>query len=397
MNKTSNDVFQKCYEYERLEQVKKSGLYPYFIPLGGHVGAEMEINGHSIIMLGSNNYLGLTDHPKIMEKSKEAIDKYGTGCTGSRFLNGPLDLHIELEDRLAKFLDKEMAITFSTGFQSNLGVISTIAGRNDIIYLDRMNHASIIDGSRMSYARNLKYRHNDHEHLRYLLENNRDSPGVIVTDGVFSMEGDLADIPGLVEISREFGVRLIIDDAHGVGAMGPRGRGTAEHFGCHDEVDILVGTFSKSFACIGGFAAGPARVMDYIKHTARTMIFSASLPPAAVATVIAALDILENEPELVENSHNAAERARQGLASMGYNVGNSEAPIVPIIVGDEVQTLLFWKKLFEGGVFTNPVVSPAVANGGELLRTSYMATHTDDMIDRALDIFKKCGRELGII
>lgn len=397
MNKTSNDVFQKCYEYERLEQVKKSGLYPYFIPLGGHVGAEMEINGHSIIMLGSNNYLGLTDHPKIMEKSKEAIDKYGTGCTGSRFLNGTLDLHIELEDRLAKFLDKEMAITFSTGFQSNLGVISTIAGRNDIIYLDRMNHASIIDGSRMSYARNLKYRHNDHEHLRYLLENNRDSPGVIVTDGVFSMEGDLADIPGLVEISREFGVRLIIDDAHGVGAMGPRGRGTAEHFGCHDEVDILVGTFSKSFACIGGFAAGPARVMDYIKHTARTMIFSASLPPAAVATVIAALDILENEPELVENSHNAAERARQGLASMGYNVGNSEAPIVPIIVGDEVQTLLFWKKLFEGGVFTNPVVSPAVANGGELLRTSYMATHTDDMIDRALDIFKKCGRELGII
>lgn len=397
MNKTPNDVFQKCYEYERLEQVMKSGLYPYFIPLGGHVGAEMEINGHSIIMLGSNNYLGLTDHPTIMEKAKEAIDKYGTGCTGSRFLNGTLDLHIELEDRLAKFLDKEMAITFSTGFQSNLGVISTIAGRNDIIYLDRMNHASIIDGSRMSYARSLKYRHNDHEHLRYLLENNRDNPGVIVTDGVFSMEGDLANIPGLVEISREFGVRLIVDDAHGVGAMGPRGRGTAEHFGCHDEVDILVGTFSKSFACIGGFAAGPAKVMDFIKHTARTMIFSASLPPSAVATVIAALDILENEPELVENSHRAAERARQGLASMGYNVGNSEAPIVPIIVGDEVQTLLFWKNLFEGGVFTNPVVSPAVASGGEMLRTSYMATHTDDMIDRAMDIFEKCGRELDII
>ncbi len=397
MDKLPNDVFQKCYEYERLENVKKSGLYPYFIPLGGHVGAEMEIDGHSIIMLGSNNYLGLTDHPRIMEKAKEAIDKYGTGCTGSRFLNGTLDLHIELEERLAKFLDKEMAITFSTGFQANLGVISTIAGRNDIIYLDRLNHASIIDGSRMSYARNLKYRHNDHDHLRYLLENNRDNPGVIVTDGVFSMEGDLADIPGLVEISREFGIRLIVDDAHGVGAMGPRGRGTAEHFGCHDEVDILVGTFSKSFACIGGFAAGPAKVMDYIKHTARTMIFSASLPPAAVATVIAALDILENEPELIEKSHRAAERARQGLATMGFNVGKSETPIIPIIVGDEVQTLLFWKRLFQEGVFANPVISPAVASGGEMVRTSYMATHTDDMIDRALEIFKKCGRELGII
>ncbi|MCK5116673.1 MAG: pyridoxal phosphate-dependent aminotransferase family protein [Candidatus Aegiribacteria sp.] len=397
MNNTPNDVFQKCFEYERLEQVMKSGLYPYFIPLGGHVGAEMEINGHSIIMLGSNNYLGLTDNIEIMEKAKEAIDKYGTGCTGSRFLNGTLDLHLELEDRLAKFLNKEMAITFSTGFQANLGVISTIAGRNDIIYLDRLNHASIIDGARMSYARNLKYRHNDHEHLRYLLENNRDHPGVIVTDGVFSMEGDLADIPGLIEISREFGARLIIDDAHGIGAMGPTGRGTAEHFGCHDEVDILVGTFSKSFACIGGFAAGPAKVMDYIKHTARTMIFSASLPPAAVATVIAALDILEKEPELIVNSHKAAERARQGLASLGFNVGNSEAPIIPIIVGDEVQTLLFWKQLFQEGVFTNPVISPAVAHGGEMLRTSYMATHTDDMIDRALDIFEKCGRELGII
>ncbi len=397
MDKPPNDVFQKCYEYERLENVKKSGLYPYFIPLGGHVGAEMEINGHSIIMLGSNNYLGLTDHPRIMEKAKEAIDKYGTGCTGSRFLNGTLDLHIELEERLASFLGKEMAITFSTGFQANLGVISTIAGRNDIIYLDRLNHASIIDGSRMSYARNLKYRHNDHDHLRYLLENNRDNPGVIVTDGVFSMEGDLADIPGLVEISREFGIRLIVDDAHGVGAMGPRGRGTAEHFGCHDEVDILVGTFSKSFACIGGFAAGPAKVMDYIKHTARTMIFSASLPPAAVATVIAALDILENEPELIEKSHRAAERARQGLATMGFNVGKSEAPIIPIIVGDEVQTLLFWKRLFQEGVFANPVISPAVASGGEMVRTSYMATHTDDMIDRALNIFEKCGRELGII
>lgn len=397
MNLTPNDVFQKCYDYERLEQVQKAGLYPYFVPLSGHVGAEMEIEGHSIIMLGSNNYLGLTDHPRVMERAKEAIDKYGTGCTGSRFLNGTLDLHIELETRLAEFLNKEMVITFSTGFQSNMGVISTIAGRNDIIYLDRNDHASIIDGSRMSYGRVLKYRHNDLEHLRYMLENNRQHPGVIVTDGVFSMEGDLADIPGLVEISREFSVRLVIDDAHGVGAMGPRGRGTAEHFGCHDDIDLLIGTFSKSFACVGGFAAGPYRVMEFIKHTARTMIFSASLPPAAVATVIAALDVLEQEPELVARCHKAAERSRQGLASMGFNVGNSEAPIVPIIVGDEVQTLMFWKMLYQHGVFTNPVVSPAVASGGEMLRTSYMATHTDEMIDRALDIFEKCGKSLGMI
>ncbi|MCK4505395.1 MAG: pyridoxal phosphate-dependent aminotransferase family protein [Candidatus Aegiribacteria sp.] len=397
MDNEQRDVFQKCSEFDRLEKVRESGLYPYFVPLGGHVGAEMEIDGHSIIMLGSNNYLGLTDHPVIMEKAKEAIDKYGTGCTGSRFLNGTLDLHIELEERLAAFLGKEMAITFSTGFQANLGVISTIAGRDDLIYLDRMDHASIIDGARMSYARVLKYRHNDHDHLRYMLENNRKHPAVIVTDGVFSMEGDLANIPGLVEVCREFGARLVVDDAHGVGAMGPTGRGTAEHFGCHDDVDILVGTFSKSFACIGGFAAGSAEVMEYIKHTARTMIFSASLPPAAVATVIAALDILEKEPELIVQSHIAGERARQGLASLGFNVGNSEAPIVPIIVGDEVQTLVFWRKLFEAGVFTNPVISPAVAYGGEMLRTSYMATHTECMIDRALEIFKKTGEELGII
>ncbi len=397
MDLSPNDVFRKCFDFERLEKVQNAGLYPYFVPLGGHVGAEMEINGHSIIMLGSNNYLGLTDHRKVMEAAKAAVDKYGTGCTGSRFLNGTLDLHIELEEKLADFLGKEMAITFSTGFQANLGVISTIVGRNDIIYLDRLDHASIIDGARMSYARVLKYRHNDLDHLRYMLENNGRSSGVIVTDGVFSMEGDLADIPGLVEVSGEYGVRLMVDDAHGIGTMGARGRGTAEHFGCHDDVDIIIGTFSKSFACVGGFAAGPARVMEYIKHTARTMIFSASLPPAAVATVIAALDVLGEEPELITRCHTAAERARQGLASMGFNVGNSETPIVPIIIGDETQTLVFWKLLFQKGVFTNPVVSPAVASGGEMLRTSYMASHTDDMIDRALEIFEKCGKEMGII
>jgi len=394
---TRIDVFQKCHDYDRADKVRETGLYPYFVPLGGHVGAEMEIDGHSIIMLGSNNYLGLTDHPRVMERAKEAIDKYGTGCTGSRFLNGTLDLHLELEDRLAKFLGKEMAITFSTGFQANMGVISTIAGRDDFMYLDKLDHASIIDGSRMSYGRVLKYRHNDLDHLRYMLANNPSTGAVIITDGVFSMEGDLANIPGLIDVAAEFGARLIVDDAHGLGAMGRTGRGTAEHFGCLDKVDIIVGTFSKSFACIGGFAAGAKQVMEYIKHTARTMIFSASLPPSAVATVIAVLDIIEEEPELIASSHHAAERARQGLASLGFNVGNSETPIIPIVIGDEMLTLLFWKKLFVGGVFTNPVVSPAVASGGEMLRTSYMASHSDSMIDRALEIFERTGKELGII
>jgi 7-keto-8-aminopelargonate synthetase-like enzyme len=249
----------------------------------------------------------------------------------------------------------------------------------------------------MSYGRVLKYRHNDLDHLRYMLSNNPSTGAVIITDGVFSMEGDLANIPGLIDVAAEFGARLIVDDAHGLGAMGRTGRGTAEHFGCLDKVDIIVGTFSKSFACIGGFAAGPAQVMEYIKHTARTMIFSASLPPSAVATVIAVLDIIEEEPELIASSHHAAERARQGLASLGFNVGNSETPIIPIVIGDEMLTLLFWKKLFVGGVFTNPVVSPAVASGGEMLRTSYMASHSDSMIDRALEIFERTGKELGII
>ncbi|MBD3370316.1 aminotransferase class I/II-fold pyridoxal phosphate-dependent enzyme [Candidatus Fermentibacteria bacterium] len=391
------DVFQKCRDFERANEVKASGLYPYFVPLGGHVGAEMEIDGHGIIMLGSNNYLGLTDNPYVMEKAAEAIKRYGTGCTGSRFLNGTLDLHIELENRLAEFLGRERVITFSTGFQANLGVIATLAGRDDIIYVDRSVHASIIDGARMSFARVQKYRHNDIDQLRHMLGKHGDHGALIVTDGVFSMEGDLADVPGLTKAARDFGARLMVDDAHGVGTMGEHGRGTAEHFDCEQEVDILVGTFSKSFACIGGFAAGPEDVIDYIMHTARPMIFSASLPPAAVATVLATLDILENEPSLLKKTHRVAERARKGLSELGFNVGNSVAPIIPIIVGEEMLTFRFWKELFNEGVFTNPVISPAVPPDGALLRTSYMATHTDEMIDRAVDIFETVGKRLGLI
>jgi len=391
------DIFQKCFDYDRPEKVKAMGLYPYFLPLQGHVGAEMEIAGHGLIMLGSNNYLGLTDNPYVMEKSCEAIMKYGTGCTGSRFLNGTLDLHLELERRLALFLKKEACLTYSTGFHANLGTIGTIGGRDDILYLDRKNHASIIDGARMGYAKVVKYRHNDLEHLRHILEKHTGEPGMIITDGVFSMEGDLADINGLADLAEEFKVRLMVDDAHGVGAMGVFGRGTAEHQGCHDRVDLLVGTFSKSFACIGGFAAGPAPVITYLQHNARTNIFSASLPPAAVATVIAVLDIIEREPELLTKVHHAAERCRNGLSSLGFNIGSSEAPIIPIIVGDDLDCFRFWKDMFDNGVFTNPVVSPAVEPGGAMLRTSYMASHTDDMIDRALAVFEKVGRRHGLI
>lgn len=390
------DVFRKCFDYTRVAEVKNMGLYPYFKPLSGQVGPVMEIEGHSVIMLGSNNYLGLTNHPLVMARAAEAITKYGTGCTGSRFLNGTLDLHIELEERMARFLGRERVLTFSTGFQTNLGVIGALGLKDDILLVDRAVHASIIDGTRMSYARVLKYRHNDMDHLDHVLERET-APAMIVTDGVFSMEGDLADLPGIVRLARKHGARVMVDDAHGVGVMGARGRGTPEHFGCESEVDLQVGTFSKSFACIGGFVGGDARVIDFIQHEARTEIFSASLPPVAVATVMAALEILEREPDLLVRMHRAAERSRAGLRSMGFDVGNSEAPIVPIIIGDNIDTFRVWQALDQEGVFTNPVVSPAVPPGQAMLRTSYMASHTDEMIDRALEIFERVGRRFGLI
>jgi len=332
----------------------------------------------------------------VLEAAAAALRKYGSGCTGSRFLNGTLDLHIELEEKLAGFLQRERVLTFSTGYQTNLGAISALCQKDDLILVDRSVHASIIDGTRLSYARVVKYHHNDMEHLEHLLEREQD-PAIIITDGVFSMEGDLADLPTIAKLARKHGARLMVDDAHGVGVMGAHGRGTPEYFDCERDVDLHVGTFSKSFACIGGFAAGSDKVIDFMQHEARSEIFSASLPPAAVATVMAALEILQRQPELMVQMHKAAERARGGLRSMGFNVGNSEAPIVPIIIGDTLTTFRVWQALDQGGVFTNPVVSPAVPPDRAMLRTSYMATHTDEMIDSALEVFEKVGRRFGLI
>ena len=393
------DLFDKCRAFTRAQEAREQGWYPYFKEIQSGAGPEVTIDGRRMIMIGSNNYLGLTQHPHVIESAQKAIAKYGSGCTGSRFLNGTLDLHTELENRLARFMQTEAALVFSTGFQTNLGVISTIAGRDDIIFADRSNHASIVDGCRLSFARVLKYRHNDFDHLEKLLQNHDDDAGkLIVTDGVFSMEGDIVDLPKIVELARKYNARVMVDDAHSIGVLGKHGRGTAEHYGLSPkDVDLVMGTFSKSFASLGGFIAGDAYVIDYIKHHARALIFSASMPPGSVAAVIAALDVIESEPELLEKLWRNVNKMKEGFDEMGFNTGNSRTPIIPILIGDEMATFEFWRKLYENGIFTNPAIAPAVPPGHGLIRTSYMATHTDDILDHVLEVFYKLGKEFGLI
>jgi 8-amino-7-oxononanoate synthase len=393
------DIFEKCYNYTDVKHARENGYYPYFKAI--HSGAESYaiIDGKRLIMIGSNNYLGLTQHEHVKEAAIKAVEKFGSGCTGSRFLNGTLELHEELEDRLAKFMRRERALVFSTGFQSNLGTISTLAGKKDIIVADRENHASIVDGTRLSFGKTVKYRHNDMEDLERVLAqfSNEDSGLMIATDGVFSMGGDIVDLPTLVKHAKKYGARVFVDDAHAVGVLGECGRGTANHFGLDEEVDITMGTFSKSFATLGGFIVGDDLVIDYIKHHARALIFSASMPPAGVASTIAALDIMESEPERIEKLWENTHKMKKGYTELGFNTGVSTTPIIPVIIGDFAKTLEFWRLLFEAGVFVNPVISPAVPPGMELLRTSYMATHTDEMLDEVLNIFEKIGKQLGII
>jgi 8-amino-7-oxononanoate synthase len=391
------DIFEKCRNYTQAREAMESGSYPYFIPLDENEGTEVEYKGQRLIMCGSNNYLGLTTHPKVKEAAQQAISRYGTSCTGSRFLNGTLAMHEQLERELAEFVGKEDALIFSTGMQVNLGTISALISRDDVVILDKDDHASIVDGARLGYGKIERFRHNDVEHLERVLKSLPENVGkLIVVDGVFSMGGDLADLPAIYPIAQKYGARIMVDDAHGMGVTG-RGHGTAAQFGMTDQVDLIMSTFSKSFASLGGFVAGDDDVIHYVKHNARSLIFSASIPAANAAAALAALHVIRDEPELADRVNQIGKRISDELRGMGFNVGNSVTPIVPVIIGDDERTFLTWKRLFENGVFVNPVVSPAVPQGMQLLRTSYMASHTDLQMDQVLDTFKKVGKEVGII
>ncbi len=382
-------------------QSKAAGVYPYFRPIEVAEGTRAVINGKEVIMAGSNNYLGLTNHPAVVEAAQAAIEKYGSGCTGSRFLNGTLDLHIELEARLARFMGAEACVLFSTGYMTNLGVIQSIAGRGDLLFSDKDNHACIVAGTQVAAAETVRYRHDDMAHLRLLLEKysaeRPDAGKIIVTDGVFSMSGTIANVPGLVELAEEFGAGLMLDDAHAVGVVGPGGKGTAALFDVVDKVDFTTGTFSKSFASLGGFVVGSHENIEYIRHTASAHIFSASMPPANVATVLACLDILEAEPERLTRLDEVANKMRDGFRARGFNVWTSQTPIIPVVIGDQLTCLRMWGDLLKEGVFVNPVVPPAVPRGQSLMRTSYMATHSDEELDEILDIFQRVGIQHGVV
>lgn len=392
------DVFDKCLSFTRPEELKAADLYPFFTPIEEAVGNRIKVGGRPMIMVGSNNYLGLAHHPLAKRAAQDAVDRYGVGTCGSRFLTGTLDLHEKLEERLARFLKREAALTFSTGYQTNLGIISTIAAKGDHIVIDRMVHASIIDACRLSFATVHKYRHNDMKDLERLLASLDPQAGkLIVVDGVFSMEGDIADLPGIVPLARKYGARILVDDAHGIGVLGATGRGTPEHFGLEGEIDLVMGTFSKTFASIGGVVAGAKPVVSYIKHHARPLMFSAAATPASVASVLAILDMLETQPELRTRLWAVTERMRTGYQAMGYNTGPSQTPIIPVVVHDDEKCFMLWRLLREEGIFTTPVIYPAVSPGQSLIRTSYSAGHTDEELDAILAAFEKCGRTAGII
>jgi len=390
------DLFKKCREFTRAAETRASGYYPYFIPLEDAEGTEVVINGKRLIMIGSNNYLGLTTHPKLRQASIDAIKRFGTSCSGSRFLNGNLAWHNQLEQELADFLGKEAGLVFTTGMLTNLGTISALVARGEVVITDREDHASIIDGCRLSFGEMKRFKHNDMAHLGRVLQRCGDKAKLVVVDGVFSMGGDIAPLPEMVSVCEKYGARLMVDDAHSLGVLG-HGRGTAAHFGLTDRVDLIMGTFSKSFASLGGVIVGDAPVIDYIKHTARALIFSASMPPANLAAVAAALEVNKEEPERVARVRAIGERMREGFHQLGFDTLNSQTPIVPILVGDDTKTFLFWRALFDAGIFVNAVVPPAVPPNLSLLRTSYMATHTDAHLDRVLETFERVGKELEII
>ena len=390
-------LLDKCRNFTKAREVQAAGLYPYFKPISESEDTVVVIEGQKKVMMGSNNYLGLTHHPKVLEAARNALERYGSGCTGSRFLNGTLDLHERLETRLAEFFGKEAALVFSTGYQANLGVISGLVSRGDVVFIDKLDHASIVDGAKMSYGATERFGHRDLAQLDRLLDRHADKGTMVIVDGVYSMEGDIADLPGLLKVCQKHGAALAVDDAHSVGVLGPRGDGTAAHFDMVDEVDVIVGTFSKSLASIGGFAAASENIIHYLKHNSRPLIFTAALPAANTAGVLAALEVMIADPErrarLWENTH----RLRDGLHALGVDLGLTQTPIIPVLIGTMERTFMFWRKLFDAGVFTNPVVPPAVPPAECRLRTSLMATHTSDQIDFAIETFARLGKEMGVI
>ena len=397
MGRLVMDLFKKCSGYTIAKKAMAAGFYPYFIAMSENEGTEAVFKGKRLIMCGSNNYLGLTTHPKVRQAAKEAIDRYGTSCTGSRFLNGTLEMHEQLERELADWVGKQAALVFSTGMQTNLGVISALVGEEDVVILDKEDHASIVDGARLSSGKIKRFFHNDLKSLEQTLADVPAEKGkLVVVDGLFSMEGDIAPLPGIIALCKKFGARLMVDDAHALGVLGG-GRGTAAHFGVTKNVDLIMSTFSKSLASLGGFIAGDEVVIHYIKHHARSLIFSASIPPSNAAAALAALQIIKEEPERIERLNQIADRMRKGFRELGFDIGNSETPVIPILIGDDMRTVRTWRQLFDNGVFVNPVLSPAVSAGRQMLRTSYMATHTDEQMDKVLEVFKKVGKKVGLV
>ena len=388
----------KFSTYDAPQKVMQVGLYPYFREIESDQDTEVSINGKKVLMFGSNSYLGLTNHPKVKEAAKAAIDKYGTGCAGSRFLNGTLDIHIELENKLARLVNKDAALCYSTGFQVNLGVVSILAGRHDYLLLDELDHASIIEGSRLSFSQVLKFAHNDMDALESKLKMCcRDRIKLIVADGVFSMEGDILKLPEVVRLAEKYGASIMLDDAHSLGVLGKNGSGTAAHFGLTDKVDLIMGTFSKSFASLGGFIAADHEVINYIKHNSRSLIFSASMTPASAATVLATIEIMENEPERIKHLWDLTAYALQSFKSAGFDTGVSETPIIPLFIRDDIKALQLTQILLEDGVFVNPVVAPAVPKEDSLIRYSLMATHTFRQVDISIEKITKAARALGIL
>jgi len=390
-------IQDKVEKYMAAREVISMGLYPYFRPIDSDQDTEVTIAGKKILMMGSNNYLGLTNHPEVKKAAIDAIKRYGTGCAGSRFLNGTLRIHLELEEKLAEFVNKEAVLLYSTGFQVNQGVLATLMGRNSYIIADKLDHASIIDGARLSFAKMVKFEHNDIEDLERVLESLSSQMKLIVVEGVYSMDGDIAPLPAIVELAQKYSADVMVDDAHSFGVLGPKGDGTAAHFGLTDRVDLIMGTFSKSLASVGGFVASSEDVIHYLKHHSRALIFSASPPPASVAAVLKALEIMKREPERREKLWENTHHLRKGLVSLGFNTLKSETPIIPVVTGDDLLSFKMCHRLQEEGIFVNPVVSPAVNPGQSLIRFSLMSTHEKSQIDFALDKMELVGRELGII